>query len=110
MGAVGSAPCYQHRALRVNLFPALRASNPWPGVYACPGMESSVRWRPWSGKQPIQKGAPMTNNRRGSSEAARALSALGAAKGGAARAKKLTPERRSEIARAAALTRHGTDL
>lgn len=35
------------------------------------------------------------------SEAAKALSALGAAKGGLARAKKLTPEQRSEIARGA---------
>src|ERR1039458_7830691 len=34
-------------------------------------------------------------------EGAKALSALGAAKGGLARAKSLTPERRSEIARAA---------
>jgi len=39
------------------------------------------------------------------SEAARALSKLGASKGGAARAARLTPERRTEIARDAARRR-----
>jgi hypothetical protein len=39
------------------------------------------------------------------SEAARQLSALGAAKGGAARAQKLTPEQRSAIARKGAMAR-----
>jgi hypothetical protein len=39
------------------------------------------------------------------SEAARILSALGAPKGGRARAEKLSPERRSEIARNAARAR-----
>lgn len=41
------------------------------------------------------------------SDAARALSALGASKGGLARAKKLTAEERRAISRAAALTRWG---
>jgi len=39
----------------------------------------------------------------------RHLSSLGAAKGGEARAAKLTPERRREIARKAAAARWGTD-
>ena len=52
----------------------------------------------------------MAENRIDKASAARALSALGAAKGGAARAKRLTSQQRSQIARAAALARHGKDL
>jgi general stress protein YciG len=44
--------------------------------------------------------------RKARSAAARALGALGASKGGKARAKKLTPERRSEIARMGAAARN----
>ena len=44
----------------------------------------------------------MDNARDQASEAAQALSELGAAKGGNARAAKLSPEDRSEIARQAA--------
>jgi hypothetical protein len=43
------------------------------------------------------------------SEHARALSALGAAKGGKARAEAMTPERRTEVARLAAQKRWGAD-
>lgn len=44
------------------------------------------------------------------SNAAAALGRVGGLKGGPARAKKLTPERRSEIARQAALARWGRDV
>ncbi len=47
-------------------------------------------------------GSPLPDKDAGKNPAAVALGKLGGAKGGAARAKKLTPEQRSDIARTAA--------
>jgi hypothetical protein len=60
----------------------------------------------FSGKHTIMVEVLMVESN--ASEAAKALSALGAAKGGLARAKALTAEQRSEIARAAGEARWGT--
>jgi hypothetical protein len=51
---------------------------------------------------------PKTEPPSAKNEAAVALGKLGGKKGGAARAEKLTPEQRSEIARKAALKRWGS--
>jgi hypothetical protein len=52
---------------------------------------------------------PETHDTDGKIPAAVALGRLGGLKGGKARAKKLTPERRKDIARKAAQARCGTD-
>lgn len=52
-------------------------------------------------------GEPLTDRRKAASEAARALSALGASKGGKARAAKLSDRRRKAIAKKAAKARWG---
>lgn len=53
-------------------------------------------------------GSPLLDPNAGKNPAAVALGKLGGAKGGKARAKTLTPERRAEIARNAAAKRWGT--
>ena len=50
-------------------------------------------------------GAPLADPHAGKNPAAVALGRLGGAKGGAARAAKLTPEQRTDIARTAASAR-----
>ena len=52
-------------------------------------------------------GSPLPDPKAGKNPAAVALGRLGGKKGGKARAQKLTPERRAEIARGAAITRWG---
>jgi len=63
----------------------------------------------YSGKHGTLSGVKVTENQDGSiSEQAGALAKRGASKGGVARAERLSPEQRSEIARSAAAARWGT--
>ena len=76
----------------------------WPGfsisqLYTCSGMKSRIFLYSFAGKYTVLS---MTDEPfKLTSDAAKKLSRLGAAKGGDARASRLTPERRQEIARAA---------
>src|ERR1035441_8909597 len=68
-------------------------------IYTCSGMKSKNILTSFSGKYNLSS---MTDDTfKLTSDAAKKLSRLGAAKGGDARASKLSAERRSEIARAA---------
>jgi len=76
-----------------------RSSNPDENEIAFGGLQELI-------KRDEERDAPKTNgNGHAKNPAAVALGRLGGKKGGAARANALTPERRKEIAQAAARSR-----